>query len=373
MKRTTCLIRALSLACLLPALTGLAAAQSSARSARPAGQYPAPQQGDYVIRDFKFKTGEALPELKLHYTTLGAPARDRSGVVRNAVLVMHGTGGAGSQFLTPQFAGVLFGPGQLLDASRYFIILPDGIGHGGSSKPSDGLHAHFPHYTYDDMVAAQYRLLTEKLGVNHLRLVMGTSMGGMQTWVWGETYPDFMDALMPLASLPVEIGGRNRVMRRIIRDAIEGDPAWAGGEYKAQPRQGLTAAVNILLMMTSSPLQWQKQAPTRNAADRFYEERLKAQLARADANDMLYQFDASREYNPSPGLETIKAPLLAINSADDLVNPPELGIMEREIKRVSRGRYVLIPVGDETRGHGTHSLPAIWQRHLAALLEESAR
>src|SRR4051812_17813513 len=271
--------------------------------------YPAPAEGDYVIRDFRFKSGETLPELKLHYTTIGTPVRDQNGAVSNAVLVMHGTGGAGNQFLTEQFAGVLFGPGQLLDATKYFIILPDGIGHGKSSKPSDGLHARFPHYTYDDMVAAQHQLLADKLGVNHLRLVMGTSMGGMQTWVWGETYPDFMDALLPLASLPVEIAGRNRMMRRMIMDAIRNDPAWAGGEYKEQPRQGLTAAVNILLMMTSSPLQWQKQAPTRDAADRFYEDRLRAQLARADANDMLYQFDSSREYNPSPGLETIKAPL----------------------------------------------------------------
>ena len=233
MRKTTRFVRALSLACLLAAPHGLAAAQQSGdRPAPAAAQYPAPRQGDYVIRDFKFGSGEVLPELRLHYATLGAPARDAAGVVRNAVLVMHGTGGAGGQFLTPQFAGVLFGPGQLLDATRYFIVLPDGIGHGRSSKPSDGLHARFPRYTYDDMVAAQYRLLTEGLGVNHLRLVMGTSMGGMQTWVWGETYPDFMDALMPLASLPVEIAGRNRVMRRMILDAIQGDPAWAGGEYK---------------------------------------------------------------------------------------------------------------------------------------------
>src|ERR1043165_4372281 len=335
--------------------------------------YPAPVEGDYLIRDFRFKSGETLPELKLHYTTLCTPVRDANGMVRNAVLIMHGTGGAGNQFLTEQFAGVLFGAGQLLDATKYFVVLPDGIGRGKSSKPSDGLHARFPRYTYDDMVAAHYKLLTEKLGVSHLRLVMGTSMGGMQTWVWGETYPDFMDALMPLASLPVEIAGRNRVMRRMVLDAIQGDPAWDGGDYREQPRQGLTAAVNILLMMTSSPLQWQKQAPTRDAADRFYEERLKGQLARADANDMLYQFDSSRDYDPSPGLEKIKAPLVAVNSADDLVNPPELGIMEREIKRVSRGRYVLIPVSGETRGHGTHSLPAVWQKHLAALLEESAR
>jgi len=373
MKEAGRLTRALSLFCLLLALNVLAAAQGAAQNAPPASNYPPPAQGDYVIRDFKFKTGETLPELRLHYATLGAPARDAGGVVRNAVLVMHGTGGAGANFLTPQFAGVLFGPGQLLDASRYFIILPDGIGHGRSSKPSDGLHTKFPRYTYDDMVRAQYQLVTEELGVNHLRLVMGTSMGGMQTWVWGETYPDFMDALMPLASLPAEIAGRNRVMRRMILDAIKSDPAWAGGEYREQPKEGLTAAVNILLMMTSSPSQWQKQAPTREAADKFYEERLRAQLARADANDMLYQFDSSREYDPAPKLEAIKAPLVAVNSADDLVNPPELGIMEREIKRVRRGRYVLIATSDETRGHGTHSLPALWQKHLAALLDESAR
>ncbi|PYS82650.1 MAG: hypothetical protein DMF67_12030 [Acidobacteria bacterium] len=348
------------------AQTGVGATQ---RPARP--DYPSPVEGDFVIRDFHFRSGESLPELKLHYATIGTPARDQAGVVRNAVLVMHGTGGAGTQFLTPQFAGVLFGPGQLLDATRFFIVLPDGIGHGKSSKPSDGLRARFPRYTYDDMVAAQYRLLTEKLNVNHLRLVMGTSMGGMQTWVWGETYPDFMDALMPLASLPVEIAGRNRVMRRMIMDAIRDDPAWMGGEYKNEPQEGLRSALNILLLMGSSPLQWQKAAPTREAADRFYAERLKAQLAHTDANDMLYQFDASREYNPAPKLETIKAPLVAVNSADDLINPPELGLMERGVKRVKRGRYVLIPTSDQTRGHGTHSLPAIWQQHLAALLEES--
>jgi len=337
----------------------------------PARNYAAPVEGDHVIANFRFRSGEVLPELKLHYRTIGTAQRDGSGVVRNAVLILHGTGGAGTQFLSAQFAGVLFGPGQLLDATRYFIILPDGIGHGNSSKPSDGLHAKFPHYTYDDMVVAHHQLLTDKLGVNHLRLVMGTSMGGMQTWVWGEMYPDFMDALMPLASNPVEIAGRNRMMRRMLMDSIRNDPAWNNGEYKTQPQQGLIAAENILLLMGSAPLQWQKQAPTRDAADKFYEDRVKAAVARADANDMLYQFDASREYNPSTQLETIKAPLAAINSADDLINPPELGLMEQNIKRVKRGRYVLIPISDQTRGHGTHSLPAIWQQYLRALLDES--
>jgi homoserine O-acetyltransferase/O-succinyltransferase len=329
-----------------------------------------PAQGDFVIHNFKFESGETLPELRLHYRTLGTPRTDARGVVRNAVIILHGTGGAGTQFLSEQFAGVLFKPGQLLDANKYFIILPDGIGHGQSSKPSDGMHAHFPRYDYDDMVTAQYRLLTEGLGVNHLRLVTGTSMGGMHTWVWGEKYPGFMDALMPLASLPVQIAGRNRTMRRMVIDSIKNDPDWNNGEYKTQPR-GLTSAIYTLLFMTSSPLQWQKQAPTREAADAFFDRIVNGQLRRADANDMLYAFDASRDYNPAPKLETIRAPLVAINSADDQVNPPELGILDREIKRVKRGRYVLIPISDQTRGHGTHSLPAIWQEHLAQLLKDS--
>jgi len=331
--------------------------------------YPAPVQGDYVIKDFKFRSGEMLPELKLHYRTIGSPSKDRAGLVRNAVLIMHGTGGTGTQFLSPQFAPVLFGPGQVLDATKYFIILPDAIGHGGSSKPSDGLHAKFPHYTYDDMVQGQYRVITEKLGVNHLRLVMGTSMGGMHTWVWGETYPDFMDALMPLASAPVEIAGRNRIMRHMIMEAIRNDPAWNNGEYKTQPLQGLTAAQNILLLMGSAALPWHKQGATRAVADKYYDDRVKAGLARVDANDMLYYFDSSRDYNPAPQLESIKAPLFAINSADDLINPPELGILEREIKRVKNGRYILLPITDATRGHGTHTIAAIWQEYLKELLK----
>lgn len=349
---------------------GATLAQTSG-PAPPERNYPAPVEGDFVIPNFHFRSGEILPELKIHYRTIGTPKANGSGVVRNAVLIGHGTGGAGTQFLSPQFGNVLFGPGQLLDATRYFIILPDGIGHGRSSKPSDGLHARFPHYTYDDMVAAQYELLTSKLGVNHLRLVMGTSMGGMQTWVWGETYPDFMDALLPLASLPVEIAGRNRIWRRMAMDAIRNDPDWLGGEYKTQPLRALTAAENLLLLAGSASVQWQKQAPTRDAADKYYEDRVKVAVARLDANDLLYQLDASREYNPSPKLEKIQAPLLAINSADDVINPPELGLMEREIKRVKRGRFILLPITDQTRGHGTHSLPAIWQGFLKELLDES--
>jgi homoserine O-acetyltransferase len=347
-------------------------AMSGSMSAQVAPKtYPAPVEGDHVIRNFRFRSGEVLPELKLHYRTIGTPVRDNSGVVRNAVLILHGTGGAGTQFLSEQFAGVLYGPGQLLDATRYFIILPDGIGHGKSSKPSDGLHAKFPHYTYDDMVAAHHQLLVDKLGVNHLRLVMGTSMGGMHTWVWGETYPDFMDALMPLASNPVEIAGRNRIWRRMLMDTIRNDPEWLGGEYKTQPLRALMTAEDLLLLVGSAPLQWQKQAPTRDTADKFYEDRVKAAVARLDANDLLYQVDSSREYNPAPQLETIKAPLVAINSADDFINPPELGLIEQNIKRVKRGRFIMIPISDQTRGHGTHTLPAIWQQYLRMLLDES--
>jgi homoserine O-acetyltransferase len=335
-----------------------------------AAAYPAPAEGDFVMRDFAFGSGERLPELRIHYRTLGTPVRDARGVVRNAVLVLHGTTGSGANFISPTFAGRLFGPGQLLDARRYFIILPDGIGHGRSSRPGEGLHMRFPRYTYDDMVRAQYRLVTEGLGVNHLRLVMGTSMGGMHTWVWGYTHPEFMDALMPLASAPVQIAGRNRMMRRMIADAIRGDPEWRGGEYASPPR-GLADAVHVLMLMTSVPLQQQKTAPTRDAADSVLEASVARYVRTIDANDMLYAFDASRDYDPSPHLGEIRAPLFAINSADDEVNPPELGILEREIRRVPHGRYILIPTSDATRGHGTHSLPAVWGSYLAELLAAS--
>jgi homoserine O-acetyltransferase len=329
-------------------------------------------EGDYTIRDFHFADGETLPELRLHYLTLGAPRRDPRGVVRNAVLILHGTTGSGRQFLSPIFAGELFGPGQLLDTSRYYIILPDGIGHGRSSKPSDGLHARFPHYDYDDMVTAQYRLLTEALGVNHLLLVMGTSMGGMHTWMWGEKYPDFMDGLVPLASVPAQIAGRNRMIRRMIMDDIRNDPSWQGGEYTTQPR-GLMAAMQLLFIMTSSPLQEQRAAPARDAADAFIERYLRNAVERHDANDVLYAFDASRTYDPSSQLERIRAPVLAINSADDEVNPPELGLMERLMPRVKHGRYVLIPTSERTRGHGTHTVAAVWKRELAKFMAELRR
>jgi len=324
-------------------------------------------QGDFVMRDFRFMDGSTLPALRIHYTTLGRPRRDAAGTTRNAVLILHGTTGTGRGFLSAGFAGELFGPGQLLDTATHYVILPDGIGTGGSSKPSDGMHARFPRYGYEDMVTAQHRLVAEGLGVDHLLLVMGTSMGGMQTWMWGERWPDFMDGLVPLASVPTQIAGRNRMMRALISDAIRSDPEWKGGDYAAAPR-GLYTALAMLFMMTSSPLQLHKQAPTRDSADAYITRWVRTRMASVDANDFLYQFEASRDYDPSRDLGRIRAPVLAINSADDLVNPPELGLMERLMPNVRDGRYVLIPTDDRTRGHGTHSLPAIWKGELAELL-----
>jgi homoserine O-acetyltransferase/O-succinyltransferase len=335
-----------------------------------AADYPAPQPGNFIVKDFQFKSGEKLAEVKLHYYTLGTPQKDASGRVRNAVLILHGTGGSGRQFLSPTFGGVLFGPGQLLDATKYFIILPDNVGHGESSKPSDGLHMRFPHYEYDDMIELQYRLLTQGLGVNHLRLVMGTSMGGMHSWLWAEQHPDFIDAAMPLASQPIEIAGRNRMLRRMVLDAIRTSPDWNNGEYKQQPH-GLEAALGVLLIMGSSPLQMQKQEPTRERADEFLESYIVTREKTTDANDMLYYFDASRNYNPEPQLDKITAPLTAVNSADDQINPPELKVIDADIQRVKNGKFVLLPISDATRGHGTHSLPAIWGDYLKQLLDRS--
>ena len=340
-------------------------------SASTFAQRPAltPVNGESSLSDFTFSTGERLP-IKLYHRTLGQPIRDARGQVTNAVLIMHGTGGSGNQFLTDNFAGELFGPGQLLDAATHYIILPDNIGHGKSSKPSDGLHAKFPRYGYGDIVTLQYRLVTEGLKVNHLRLVMGTSMGGMHTWMWAERYPDFMDAAMPLASLPVQISGRNRMFRRMVSDAIRKNPDWKDGEYAAQPR-GLTSAIYTGIFMSSVPLLWQKRAPSRDAADKFFDEMVTQRLATTDANDLLYQYESSFDYDPSKDLEKIQCPLVAVNSADDQVNPPELGILEEQIKRVKRGRAVVIPISDKTRGHSTHSWPAIWGSELARLLKES--
>jgi homoserine O-acetyltransferase/O-succinyltransferase len=336
-------------------------------------EVPKPSEGDFVVHNFRFRSGESLPEMKLHYATYGKAISDSSGRVTNAVMVLHGTTGSGQQFVRPQFAGVLFGPGQLLDANRYFIILPDSVGHGHSTKPSDGMHMRFPHYDYDDMVQAQHLLLTEGLKVNHLRLLMGTSMGCMHSWIWAETYPDFMDAVMPLACLPVQIAGRNRMMRKIIMDSITSDPAWMNGEYKEPPRLGLRGAIDIFLIMAGSPLQMQKDYPTRDQADAFLEQFTKREMETFEPNDMLYAFDASRNYDPSPKLDQIRAPVMFVNSADDQINPPELGIAEREIKKVKNGKFVLLPITDQTRGHGTHTLAAVWKQYLQELLSESEK
>lgn len=333
---------------------------------------PPVTEHDFIARDVTFADGTRLPEVKMHYRTLGAPRRDSDGVVRNGILVLHGTGGTGRGFLSDTFAGRLFGPGQLYDAQRYFIILPDNIGHGQSSKPSDGLRMKFPRYSYLDMVRLQHRLVTEGLGLTHLHVVTGTSMGGMHTWMWGYLYPDFMDALVPLASNPVEIAGRNRIWRKALVDAIVTDPSWNQGNYTEPPR-GLASAMGFLLLATSVPLQWQKQFPTAAAADAWLAEQVAARAKTTDANDMIYYFRASEDYDPSPHLGAIKAPLLAINSADDFVNPPELPMMESLIGRVARGRFVLLPISEATRGHGTHSIPAIWGDHLARFLETVRR
>jgi len=355
------------------AVTVLAAMTVLAGAARAQAPSLDVHQGDYIAHDFHFRSGESLAELRLHYRTLGAPRRDAAGHVVNAVMILHGTGGTGAQFLAPQFAGVLFRPGGLLDPARWYIILPDGVGHGGSSKPSDGLHARFPHYDYDDMVAAQHELLVKGLGVDHLRLLMGTSMGCMHSFVWGETYPEFMDALMPLACLPTQIAGRNRVWRKMVIDAIEDDPAWLSGEYKSEPVQALRTASDLLAIAGSAPLLWQKDYPTRDAADAYIEKRTAQTIADTDANDLLYAVFASHNYDPSAGLEKIIAPVMWINSADDFINPPELGIAERMAPRLKRGRFVLIPISDQTRGHGTHTSAAVWQSYLAELLKESGR
>jgi homoserine O-acetyltransferase len=341
-----------------------------AASGACAADYPPPAEGDYILKDFHFTSGATLPELRIHYRTLGQPRKDSKGIVRNAVLVVHGTGGSGKQFIRDEFAGELFGAGQLLDATKYFIVLPDGIGHGKSSKPSDGLRAKFPQYGYTDMVEANYLLLTAGLGVNHLRLAMGTSMGGMQSWVIGERHPDFMDALMPLASLPTQTSGRNRIWRKTVIDAIRNDPAWMDGNYTTQPPSLRTAGA-LIYFMGSNPVLRQEAMPTLAKTDEVLKTALDTTMREDDANDLLYQVSASWDYDPGPGLERIRAPLYAVNSADDLINPPELHILEREIKRVKRGKAVVIPMSSETRGHGTHTVAKVWKQYLAELLKES--
>jgi homoserine O-acetyltransferase/O-succinyltransferase len=343
-----------------------------AASFASAADYPPPAEGDYTIRDFKSASGETLPELRLHYRTLGRPAKDSQGKTTNAVLIMHGTTGSGAQFIRPEFAGELFGKDQPLDVTKFFVILPDAIGHGKSSKPSDTMKAKFPRYGYLDMVGAQYRLLTDGLGVNHARLVMGTSMGGMHTWLWGELHPGFMDALMPLASLPTQISGRNRVWRRMIIDTIRNDRAWSGGDYKTQP-PSLRTAAEMLWFMSSNPVLRQNEAPTLAKTDEVLDKFVADHVKTGDANDVLYAVEASHDYDPGPNLEKIRAPLLAINFADDLINPPELGILEREIKRVPHGRAVVIPLSDKTRGHGSHTVAALWKDELENLLKRTEK
>jgi homoserine O-acetyltransferase len=353
-------------------LQSLLAIMLFASAAIGAAQYPVPIEREFVLKDFRFTSGETLPQLHMHYRTLGEPRRDAKGIVRNAVLILHGTTGSGAQFIGPEFAGELFGAGQPLDAAQFFIVLPDGIGHGKSSKPSDGLHARFPRYGYIDMIEAQRRLLVDGLHVNHLRLVMGTSMGGMQTWLWGELHPGFMDALMPLASLPTQVAGRNRAWRRLVIDAIRKDPAWKGGDYEVQP-PGLDVAAEMIWLVSSNPVLRQAQAPTLAQADATLDAYVAEYRKTDDANDVLYAVEASRDYDPGPALASIRAPLLAVNSADDLVNPPELGILEREITHVRGARAVVIPFSPETRGHGSHTVARLWKSELTQLLQESAK
>jgi homoserine O-acetyltransferase/O-succinyltransferase len=341
-----------------------------AQTAANAG--PAPREGDFVIHNFHFQSGETLADVKMHYTTFGTPLKDASGRTTNAVLILHGTSGSGRQFLRPIFADVLFKPGQLLDASKYYLIIPDNIGHGKSSKPSDGMHAHFPQYDYADMVALQHELIEKGLGVNHLRLVLGTSMGCMHSFMWGEAYPNEVDALMPIACLPVEIAGRNRIWRKMVIDGIRNDPQWKNGEYTSEPPLALQISADFLLLIGSSPLHMQQDLPTREAADRYLDETIKRSTADMDATDFLYAVSASRDYDPSAKLASIKAPLMFVNSADDLINPPELGIAEREIKKIKNGRFILLPISDQTHGHGTHTWAEAWQQYLRELLEQSA-
>jgi homoserine O-acetyltransferase/O-succinyltransferase len=339
--------------------------RSSSISAPPA-EWPA-VDGVTVLQNFRFGTGETLPELKLHYLTLGKLHRNGAGHVDNAVLLLHGTGGNAHSLLNPLFSNVLFVPGGALDITRYFIILPDDIGHGESSKPSDGLHAHFPAYDYDDMVRSQ-RMMLDEMKIDHLRLILGTSMGCMQAFVWGETYPEFADALAPFACLPVQIAGRNRMMRYMAVEAIKLDPAWKNGEYKAEPVQGVHNANELILVMGSSSLQMQKQAPTRELAEQ-YVDRYLARTASVDANDMIFYLNASRNYDPSAHLDRITAPVLWINSADDFINPPELGIAEKMVKKMPHARFILIPISDSTRGHGTHTAAAVWHDYLAEFMQ----
>jgi homoserine O-acetyltransferase len=359
-------------------LLGVTAAGQT-NSAAPANAPAVPQapakvwpikDGTILLPDFHFGSGETLPQLKLHYLTLGTPHANAQGHTDNAILLLHGTGGNAHSLLNPAFSSVLFVPGAPLDITKYFLILPDDIGHGESSKPSDGLHAHFPAYDYDDMVRSQ-RMMLDAMKIDHLHLILGTSMGCMESFVWGETYPGFADALAPFACLPVQIAGRNRMMRYMAIQAIKQDPAWMDGEYKNEPVQGLRNAVELTLIMGSSPLQMQKTAPTRELAEQYADNYLKRSLASTDANDMIFYWNASRNYDPSPHLDRITVPVLWINSADDYINPPELGIAEKMVKRMPQARFILLPISDITRGHGTHTAAAVWKDYLAEFMRST--
>lgn len=351
--------------------TLIALALSFATAASAVLAQPAPRQADFTIRDFAFKSGERMPELRIHYRTLGEPRRDASGKIVNAVLILHGTGGSGAQFLRPQFAGELFGPGQLLDVSRYYIILPDDIGHGGSSKPSDGMRMRFPRYDYADMVDAEHRLVTEGLGVAKLRLIMGTSMGCMHAFMWAEAWPQAERAVMPLACLPAALVGRNRLWRRMLIDAIEADPAWRGGDYQVEPPAGLREAEDILVIAGSAPHQMRKSLPTNEAVEAYIDGTIARSRAELDANDLIYQVDSSRDYDPSPALGSIEAQVTWVNSADDFINPPELGLAPDLATRIPHGRFFLLPVSSVTHGHGTHTWAVAWKSYLADLLARS--
>jgi homoserine O-acetyltransferase/O-succinyltransferase len=356
----------------LSRLSLLALASTIATNAQASAKWPT-QDGTYIIKNFHFNSGESLPELKLHYLTLGTPHRDAAGHTDNAVLLLHGTGGNAHSLLNPVFSDVLFGPGQPFDITKFFIILPDDIGHGESSKPSDGLHMHFPQYDYDDMVASQHTMLLDGLHVDHLRLILGTSMGCMQSFVWGETYPHFADALAPFACLPVELAGRNRMWRYMAMESIKHDPAWQNGDYTTEPAEGLRGANDLILIAGSAPLQMQKNYPTRAQAEAFVDRFLAASIAHTDANDFLYYVNASRNYNPEPKLSTITAPVLWINSADDFINPPELGIAEKLVTRLPNAKFILIPISDATRGHGTHTQAAVWKQYLIDFLAQTEK
>jgi homoserine O-acetyltransferase/O-succinyltransferase len=351
-------------------LTTTATAQTMSAPAATTPAYTG-TPGDYTARDFHFGSGDTLPELKLHYLTLGTPHRNSKGNIDNAVLLLHGTGGDAHSLFNPVFSSVLFGPGQPLDIQKYFLIFPDDIGHGQSSKPSDGLRMKFPQYDYDDMVRSQHQMLLEGLHVDHLRLILGTSMGCMQSFVWGETYPDFADALMPLACLPVQLAGRNRMMRYMAIENIERDPAWKNGDYTTEPVEGLRTANEMLLIMGSAPLVMQTNFPTRQQAEAYVDKYLDRTVAATDANNLIYYVNASRNYDPSQHLDRIKVPVMYINSADDFINPPELGIAEQMVHKMPNAKFVLIPISDKTRGHGTHTQAALWQNYLVQLLNES--